>query len=88
MGTEADVAQLRTHAQAHYGEGGWSVVIEAWDDEDCARAIGDARDDGAKTMGDVISILGKSLADAYSVLLERKSGIRAYLWPAGASTCA
>lgn len=36
------IAAVRKHAVDHYNQNGWDYVVEAWDDEDIARAIGNA----------------------------------------------
>ena len=36
------VAAVRQHAVAHYDEGGWDFVVEAWDDAKIVREIGEA----------------------------------------------
>lgn len=38
--TEELVRKVREHAVAHYNDGGWDVIVEAWDDEAIAKHIG------------------------------------------------
>lgn len=37
------VEGVKAHALAHYNDGGWDVIVEAWTDDDIAKAIGGAR---------------------------------------------
>lgn len=37
------IQAVKDHAQAHYNDGGWDVVVECWDDEDIAEVIQGAR---------------------------------------------
>jgi hypothetical protein len=34
---------VRAHANANWGKDGWDFLVECWDDEDIAEAIGNAR---------------------------------------------
>ena len=34
------IAAVKDHAEAHYTEGGWDVIVECWTDEMLADAIG------------------------------------------------
>jgi len=51
MSSTSPVAQLelikavREHAEAHYNDGGWDVIVECWDDKQIANCI-----DGSKTV--------------------------------------
>jgi hypothetical protein len=40
---ESLVIAVRAHALAHYDEVGWDIVVETMEDEDIARAFGQAR---------------------------------------------
>jgi hypothetical protein len=40
--TEALVKAVRDHATANYETGGWDFVVEAWEDAEIAKEIGDA----------------------------------------------
>lgn len=42
MNTTDLVQAVKTHAEAHYEEGGWDVVVECMTDEDIANQIGKA----------------------------------------------
>lgn len=33
------IQAVKDHAQAHYNDGGWDVVVECWGDEDIAKCI-------------------------------------------------
>lgn len=33
------VAAVKKHAEAHYNDGGWDVIVECWSDDDIAAAI-------------------------------------------------
>jgi hypothetical protein len=37
--TEAIVEAVKEHAQEHYDEGGWDVIVECWEDVDIAKVI-------------------------------------------------
>ena len=37
--TEAIVEAIKEHAQEHYDEGGWDVVVECWEDVDIAQVV-------------------------------------------------
>ena len=37
------VEAVKRHAVEHYTDGGWDVIVEAWDDADIADTIGDAQ---------------------------------------------
>lgn len=64
--TEALVDFIKQYAIHHYEDGGWDVIVECWDDEDIARAIGKATTfDGAlKKLADVVSVYADREADA------------------------
>jgi hypothetical protein len=34
---------VRAHANANWGKDGWDFLVECWDDEDIARAVGNAK---------------------------------------------
>lgn len=34
---------VRDHAVEHYDDGGWDVIVEAWDDDHLRKVIGKAR---------------------------------------------
>ena len=34
---------VRAHANANWGKDGWHFLVECWDDEDIARAVGNAK---------------------------------------------
>lgn len=36
------IAAVRRHAERHYGQNGWDILVECWDDQDIACAIGGA----------------------------------------------
>jgi hypothetical protein len=46
------IDQVKNHAAEHYGDGGWDVIVECWEDLDIAFAI-----DGCKTLEDAIQVL-------------------------------
>jgi hypothetical protein len=50
------IAAVRVHAKAHYNEGGWDYVVEAYDDSEILEEIGDA-----KTAEEAIRNIGKIL---------------------------
>lgn len=60
------VAAVKAHATAHYEDGGWDVIVEAWDDADIRRQIGYASTaKGAiKKVAHVVSIYADREADA------------------------
>ena len=37
------IQQVRRHAEKHYEDGGWDVVVECWEDVDIDAQIGKAR---------------------------------------------
>jgi hypothetical protein len=37
------VEAVKAHAEAHYEDGGWDVIVECWSDEEIAQQIGRAR---------------------------------------------
>ena len=65
--TKAEVVEaVKAHALAHYNDGGWDVIVEAWSDEDIASAIGAARTlKGAiRKLAAVIDVYSERQADA------------------------
>ena len=60
------IAEVRAHALANYDAGGWDVIVEAWDDEQIADAIGGARTlNGAlRKLRPVIDVYADRQADA------------------------
>ena len=60
------IRQIRDHALAHYGDGGWDVIVEAWDDDAIADAIGKARTlDGAlRKLRPIVGVYADRQADA------------------------
>lgn len=36
------VDAVKAHALAHYNDGGWDVIVEAWTDQEIAEVIGQA----------------------------------------------
>lgn len=63
MNTVELVAAVRAHAEAHYEEGGWDVIVECWEDEDVARTIKGARtvNGAVKKVAAVVSIYADRL---------------------------
>ncbi len=53
------IAAVRAHARAHYEEGGWDYVVEAFDDEDLAADIGRATtpEDAIAAVQEVLQLL-------------------------------
>lgn len=49
MATTAEMVQaVKDHAEEHYNDGGWDVIVECYDDEMIVEMIGRARtEDGA-----------------------------------------
>lgn len=42
--TTADLVRfIKAHAEAHYTDGGWDVIVECYDDEMIAKVLGRAR---------------------------------------------
>ena len=39
--TEKIVEAIKEHAQEHYDEGGWDVIVECWEDVDIAKVVTD-----------------------------------------------
>lgn len=37
------IAAVRAHAEANWGKDGWDFLVESWDDNDIAEAIGGAK---------------------------------------------
>lgn len=44
------IAAVKAHALAHYNDGGWDVIVEAWEDSDIAECI-----EGAGTAAEAIA---------------------------------
>lgn len=59
--TAALVAAVREHAKANYESGGWSFIVEAWDDEQIAKAIGVVRTPAGaiKKLAPIVSALAE-----------------------------
>lgn len=63
---DALVAAVRAHAEAHYQDGGWDVIVECWEDSDIVEEIGRARTAKgaiAKVAG-IVSVYADREADA------------------------
>jgi hypothetical protein len=60
------VQQVKWHAEEHYNDGGWDVIVECWDDEQIANQIGRARtvEGAVKKFKDVVSVWADRQADA------------------------
>ncbi len=60
------IAAVRAHAEAHYEDGGWDVVVECWSDKDIADHIKGATTlTGAlRKLSGVISVYADRQADA------------------------
>lgn len=60
------IQQIKRHAEDHYTEGGWDVIVECWDDEQIANQIGRCTTvEGAiKKFKDVVSVYADRQADA------------------------
>jgi hypothetical protein len=39
--TERIVEAIKEHAQEHYDEGGWDVIVECWEDVEIAKVVTD-----------------------------------------------
>jgi len=65
---DALVAEVRAHAEAHYEDGGWDVIVECWEDADIEAAIGGARTLGGaiRKLHDVVSVYADRQADAHN----------------------
>ncbi len=52
------IRAVRTHAEAHYNEGAWDYVVEAYEDEDLTEVIGDAgtAEEAIRRVGDVLDL--------------------------------
>lgn len=46
------VAHVKAHAQAHYTDGGWDVIVECWEDDQIAKVL---REDDANTPAKAIA---------------------------------
>lgn len=60
------VQHVRQHAEAHYNDGGWDVIVECWDDAQIAEAIKGARTPAGavKKLRSVVSVFAERQADA------------------------
>lgn len=60
------IREIRAHALAHYNDGGWDVIVEAWEDKDIADAIGKARTlaGALRKLQPVIGVYAERQADA------------------------
>lgn len=60
------VAAVKAHALEHYTDGGWDVIVEAWDDEQLAEAIEDAttEKEAIEAVSDVVAVYADRQADA------------------------
>lgn len=60
------IQAVKDHAQAHYNDGGWDVVVECWSDEDIARTIKGARTakGAVKKVAVIVSVYKDRQADA------------------------
>lgn len=65
--TEQIREAVKAHALAHYEEGGWDFVVEAYEDRELDEAI---RNAGWKTGAQAI----KGMADVVAVLDDRRAG--------------
>lgn len=60
------VAQVRAYALEHYEDGGWDVIVEAYDDDQIAEVIGQVQSLKAaiKKFAVVIDVYSERQADA------------------------
>ena len=62
----AVVAEVRAYAEAHYEDGGWDVVVEAYTDDEIAEVIGQVQSLKAaiRKFAVVIDVYSEKQADA------------------------
>jgi hypothetical protein len=60
------IAAVRAHAEEHYEDGGWDVIVECWEDDDIDRQIGRARTlQGAlRNLSAFVDVMADRQADA------------------------
>lgn len=60
------VAQVRQHAEDHYTDGGWDVIVECFTDEELAELIGEAAtfEEALATVSVPVSVWADRQADA------------------------
>lgn len=63
------IAHVKAHALAHYADGGWDVIVEAWDDEQIEEVL---TEDHATTNDEAIA----SFANVVSVWKDRQDDAR------------
>jgi hypothetical protein len=57
---------IKSHAEAHYEDGGWDVIVECWDDNAIAEFIAGATtpDEALECFGPLIDVWSDRQADA------------------------
>jgi hypothetical protein len=60
------IKAVKDHAEAHYEDGGWDVVVECWDDQQIADCIKGARSaKGAiRKVAQIVGVYADRQADA------------------------
>ena len=60
------IQAVKEHAQAHYNDGGWDVVVECWDDQQIADCIKGARTarGAIRKVATIVSVYADRQADA------------------------
>lgn len=66
---QAVIAGVKAHAQAHYTDGGWDVIVECWSDDQILEATR-----GSRTVNGAV----KMLEGAVSVWADAESEARSY----------
>jgi len=58
--------QIKAHAEGHYNDGGWDVIVECWDDSDIDECIEGCEtfEEALKVIGDVVGVYADRQADA------------------------
>jgi hypothetical protein len=62
------VEAVRAHANAHYAEGGWDVIVEAWDDSQILDCVKDCttKAQAIQVIKQLVSVYADRQADAES----------------------
>jgi len=70
--TKSLMAAVRTYAQEHYDEGGWDIVVEAYDDRELVELIDRASNEGATTTAEIIKFVGDEVGLVREIQSERE----------------
>lgn len=60
------VAAVKKHAEEHYNDGGWDVIVECWSAEDIAKAIEGCTSakEAIRLVGRIVGVYAERQADA------------------------